>query len=355
MKKQTIFTTLLLAGILALGASAAEPVSECYAPERTATIDGVISEGEWDGATRLTLNISDTSTWSTGGAGIVGTTGYQALGHTDDDFSTDLAFMCDEQYVYILMTRKDSTLNFATDNYHTPYASDCGLMWFYDTEYSVQYGLQLLAGNKAGTPIIGYFFMDSDQSTSENLMDNGTAKAVTTVTGDTYIMEAKVELSAMDDFETVYKNGQIKVTWCAVNICEEGWDSDDGEHALWGTYNYQAQYIGVNDWELAPTLKFGEDANASTETVATTALAEEAAAEEPVVEEPAVEEVVEVIEEPVVEEIVEPIVTEEPEVVEETPVEEPVVTVAPQTFDIGIVAAVSAVLSAAGYALTKKK
>ncbi|MBE6710418.1 MAG: hypothetical protein E7579_04780, partial [Ruminococcaceae bacterium] len=66
---------------------------------------------------------------------------------------------------------------------------------------------------------------------------------------------------------------------------------------------------------------------------------------EPVVEEP-------VVEEPVVEEVVEETVVEEPvveEVVEETEEE------AAQTFDFGVIAAVAALVSAAGYALSKKR
>lgn len=79
------------------------------------------------------------------------------------------------------------------------------------------------------------------------------------------------------------------------------------------------------------------------------AVAEEPAAEEPVVEEPAVEEPA--VEEPIVEE---PAV-EEP-VVEEHVVEEPVVVEkAAQTFDMGVTAVISAVVSLAGYTLTKKK
>ncbi len=77
--------------------------------------------------------------------------------------------------------------------------------------------------------------------------------------------------------------------------------------------------------------------------------------EEPAVEEPVVEEVVE--EEPVVEEaVVEEAVVEEPaeEAVEEAVVEE-VVEEAAQTFDFGVIAAVVAILSAAGYAISKKR
>ena len=274
MKKFSIILAGLLAAAMAIGVTAAEPVTECYAPERAATIDGVVSAGEWDGATKLTLNISDTSEWSGSGAGIVGGTGY--ANHTDADFTTSLSFMFDKDYVYILMTRTDSTLQFTTDNYHTPYASDCGLMWFVDSD-GIQYGLQLLASDKSGKPHIGYFLMDADQGSSEDLTEAGNAECVTKVDGNSYVMEAKVALSAMDDFAEIYKVGDLHVTWCAVNICEDGFDFDNGSQ-LWGE-NYQAQYLGVNSWSDAPILKFGEDTGAAAETPAEEAPAAEATAE----------------------------------------------------------------------------
>ena len=259
------------------GTSAADqkvPVDVVEIPEKAVTVDGVIADGEWDGATRMLLNISNTSTWTENGAGIVGTDGWSKLGHTDDDFSTELAFTVDGENLYILLTRKDSTLNFASDNYHRPYSSDCALMWFYDPDYGAQYGLQLLAANKSGTPIIGYFFMDSDQNDSVNMMEDGYAEAVTKTTADSYVMEARVDMSGMDDFgHDMLATGNIRVTWCAVNICEDGWDSDDGQHVLWGTYNYQAQYKGVNDWDNAPAAKLsgGSSSGAGTDTAASDA------------------------------------------------------------------------------------
>ncbi|MBQ4591862.1 MAG: hypothetical protein IJP32_12120 [Clostridia bacterium] len=254
MKKFTLITAGLLAALIAaVPAFAADPVTECMIPEKAAVVDGVISAGEWDAATKLVLNISDTSTWSESGAGIVGTQGWLDLGHTDADFSNELAFMVDDTYVYILCTRTDSTLNFATDNFRTPYASDCSLMWFYDTEEMGQYGLQLLCADKSGVPHIGYFFTDAEQQNAVDLVAEGLAEAKTVITDNGYIMEAKVAFEGMDDFTLeMLKSGSVTVSYCSVNICEEGWDSDDGAHALWGTYNYQAQYIGVNEWFSAP-------------------------------------------------------------------------------------------------------
>ncbi len=98
-----------------------------------------------------------------------------------------------------------------------------------------------------------------------------------------------------------------------------------------------------------------EYANSIASVTGETVVAEEPVVEEaPVVEEPVVEEAP-VVEEPVVEEapvVEEPVIEEV--VVEEIAEEAPVVVEAPQTFDFGVIAAVSALLSAAGYALSKK-
>lgn len=181
---------LVFAMLAALPVSAADPVTECNVTEKSAAVDGVVSEYEWDDATKLTLNISDTSTWSEVGAGIVGTTGWSDLGHTDADFSNSLSFMAEGDYLYILLERTDTTLTFATDDFRRPYASDCSLMWFYNTSGDELFGLQLLASDKSGAPHIGYFYTDANQGSSEDLVATGDAAAVTTVTANGYVMEA---------------------------------------------------------------------------------------------------------------------------------------------------------------------
>lgn len=144
---------------------------------------------------------------------------------------------------------------------------------------------------------------------------------------------------------------------CAVNICEDGWDSDDGQHTLWGT-NYQAQYVVVNDWEKAPALVLGTDTTAAAETEAPAET--EAAPETETAPETEAETVAETEAAPetepetVAETEAAPETeaeTEAPEVVEETVKTE---ETAPQTFDIGVVAAIAGIVSLAGAAVAKK-
>ena len=96
--------------------------------------------------------------------------------------------------------------------------------------------------------------------------------------------------------------------------------------------------------------EYKANATRTAENTRTAGAAEEVVEEAPVVEEPVVEEA------PVVEEVVEEVAEETvvEEAVEET-VEEVVVEEAAQTFDFGVVAAALAAVSAAGYAISKKK
>ena len=111
---------------------------------------------------------------------------------------------------------------------------------------------------------------------------------------------------------------------------------------------------GTQHGDVAEVCFYGAPA-AAAPAVEETPVVEEPVVEEPVVEEPVVEEPV--AEEPVVEEVVEEVVVEvvvEEPVVEEV-VEEEVAPEAAQTFDFGVIAAAAAIVSAAGYALTKKR
>ena len=110
---------------------------------------------------------------------------------------------------------------------------------------------------------------------------------------------------------------------------------------------------GAQHGDVAEVCFYGAPASAAPaveETPVEEPVVEEAPAEEPVAEEVVEEAPVE--EEVVVEETVEEVVEE---VVEEAPAAEEVVEEAPQTFDFGVIAAAAALVSAAGYALSKKR
>ena len=117
-----------------------------------------------------------------------------------------------------------------------------------------------------------------------------------------------------------------------------------------GSYKY---FMFQSEGALSGCFQVSELVLCGTKVETAAPVVEEPVAEEPVVEEPVVEEPV--VEEPVlVEETVEEVVVEEP-VVEEVVVEEEVAEEAAQTFDFGVIAAVAAAISAAGFAISKKR
>ncbi len=225
------------------------------------------------------------------------------------------------------------------------------------------------------TAISGYTFVSGTNSFAnegpENLWDGDTATkfcanefptiSIAALDGE-YVIDGIIMATANDNAEY---NNRIPYEWAI-------YGSKDG--AAWTAIAYGDDYFfeetnftyyasAVNNTESYKYIMFQSEGGLSgtfqvSEVVVTGTKVEAAApvVEEPVVEEPVVE--APVVEEPVVEE---PVV-EEP-VVEETVVEEAVVeeTVeeteeeAAQTFDFGVIAVVAAIVSAAGYALSKKR
>ncbi|MBQ4354664.1 MAG: LamG domain-containing protein, partial [Clostridia bacterium] len=158
------------------------------------------------------------------------------------------------------------------------------------------------------------------------------------------------ELENRVDYEE--NMGQLDINQFAVGAFYYGTSPKDGGtpiRILPGAMDDVRIYNRALSQEEIKQLMNGEEPTAP--------VAETPAVEEPVVEEPAVEEPV--VEEPVVEE---PVVEEPKEEVVETPAVEEVVETpaveepaAPQTFDAAVIAAVSALVAAAGYAVSKKR
>ncbi len=143
-------------------------------------------------------------------------------------------------------------------------------------------------------------------------------------TNDTYVA-ANTDLGAAEPDFSVYWVGE-------------------GAYSIYRYVNINGEHGDVGEIEL-----YGNPASAAAEEAPAAA---EVPAEEAVEEAPAAEET------PVAEEVAEVPVAEDAEAVEETveaPAAEEAVEEAPQTFDAGIIAAVAAVVSAAGYAISKKR
>ncbi len=151
-------------------------------------------------------------------------------------------------------------------------------------------------------------------------------------------------------------NGEKRVFMDIPESAEQQWVSatftvDAGKHNFYLYAPTNMDDSTLKSCDVYSVELYGAPAAAEEAPVVEEAPAAEPVVEEaPVVEEPVVEEVV--VEEPVVEEVVEEIVEE---VAEEAPVVEETVEEAPQTFDFGIIAAVAALVSLAGFAVSKKR
>ncbi len=223
------------------------------------------------------------------------------------------------------------------------------------------------------TAITGYTFVNGSAGNAnegpENLWDNDTAtkfctastpiSSIAALDGE-YAIDGIIMATANDNaeynnrspFEWAIYGSADGVNWTALAYGDDYFFEETNftyyaaPLTTEGTYKY-VMFQSENG--LSGTFQVSE--------VVLTGTKVEAAAEAPVVEEPVVEEPV--VEEPVVEEaVVEEPVVEEPvveEAVVEEVVEETVEEEAAQTFDFGVIAAVVAIVSAAGYAISKKR
>ncbi len=272
---------------------------------------------------------------------------------TETDAKAEFRVMYDDNYIYVLEYVPDNTLwtsdlTLATYQYdttevcvslinsaNTSYDETCEF-WVGITPYGVRNtesskATALLGG---GTDVNDAEYLDVHTSL-ENDPENDTAEGywvewafnAKAIKEDLVMDEGTtigLEISVNDNAE--YNNRTMCMGWA------DATDGASGNPSVFGT------------------VVFGPKAGAE-EAPAEEAPVEEAPVEEAPVEEAPVEEAP-VEEAPVEEAPAEEEIVEAP--AEET-VEAPAEVTAPQTFDMGVIAAVAALVSAAGYALTKKR
>lgn len=154
---------------------------------------------------------------------------------------------------------------------------------------------------------------------------------------------ATIEGANEEDFSdavTLYLSVEEAGEFAYIDVSDEIEEADNTGYRYFRYINY------TTHGDVAEVELYGKAVDGSNPTYgAAEAVVEETAAEEAPVEEAAAEETTE--------EAAEEVVTEEAVVEEE--VEEEVVEEAAETFDFGVIAAVAAIVSAAGYALSKKR
>ncbi|MCQ2425078.1 MAG: hypothetical protein MJ070_02935 [Lachnospiraceae bacterium] len=262
MKKALVLlltlTMVLSAMLISVSAEGKAPVTEVEVPYKEATIDGVVDPGEWDGATALVLNISDTKDWTTPGAGLVGNKD-AALKLTDADFTNSIRLMYKDGYLYYLEERTDTTPFFRSANLTMPYCQDSTLVWFVDRWHTdvtpdslAVFPRSLKDGQVNEEPFISRGIQNK-QDDAEPLQD--TVYGVT-VTDNGFTLEAKIPLEQLGLTERYLALGLYGVTYCCVDITDPNFSGKNTD--LWAE-NFQAQYTGVNTWQDAPVIKLTGD------------------------------------------------------------------------------------------------
>ena len=226
------------------------PVGEVIVPYKTATVDGVVSEGEWDGATALVLNVEDTRGWYDNGAGIVGDTSVISS-HTNKDFTSSVRLMYADGYLYYLEERTDTTPFYGSSNELRAYCQDSTLFWLYNSKTKmVPDVFSVFAKNSDyndGKPYIVYAAGNNQDGAIELNIE-----IQSTVTENGFVIEAKIPLSETTVSEKDMALGYIRCTFCSVNIFNQGFSGNAEE--LWTGFGYQAQYTGVEQWRYSPSV-----------------------------------------------------------------------------------------------------
>lgn len=236
------------------GAAKTAFVPEMNVVDGIATIDGVMSPGEWDDCAEMKLALKDVmeDTGSGDGSGVVSNVSAVAeeivpAAHTNDDITVSVRFKEKDGYLYMLETRKDKTLLFTRDDADAPYASDGSIVFFV----------------KDGVQLADIFIMARTKSNPAPMFAkrlNGTemgelnaVEAISTVTADSFVLEAKFKLSDLALDENEFKTGKYGVTYCAVNVYNPAFDGETS--GLWNDNAYQLQYKGVGPWGESPMIK----------------------------------------------------------------------------------------------------
>ncbi len=311
-KMQKVATLVLSALLLSVSASAANNWTDDVVVEAgkgTPVVDGVVNEGEWFGAQELTITLDDPVVNEFGEY-----QGNWANEKPAGDFSASMYFMWDEEALYILDKRVDDHTSLAGDGTQ-PWAGSDGNLVFLQTIDSFESG-----NDEAWSHHIFYIVGDGADAnnyggTAWVRVANGSTNTQETVKRDQiktasaaidggWVMEVKVPWTVFEEeIPDFFPEDDAVIGMSLVPI-----DNDaDGDYSQISWFKV-ADALGVQggyDYGGWATLKL----------------------------------------------LPAPVVETEAEVVDT----EAGAATAPQTFDAGVIAAVAAIVSAAGYAVSKKR
>ena len=231
--KKLLVMLCALAMVFSLASLAA--VETVDVVKASATIDGVIGNGEWAGATAWQYKISDLSTSKTAeGLGIQGTGA-----ETCPDLTARISFMIDADYLYILETRSGDTTPFygsANPGLDAHEGDGSYLFFMKNGAYSNALGIvpqlkgKTVPGIGTGAPLA------SDK-----------AEIACTMTADGWVLEAKVKLSAIGFTYDDFANGIIGFSYCASNAMTDKLSAG----AATGGW-CQIDFEGIGVWNKGP-------------------------------------------------------------------------------------------------------
>ncbi|MBR7143246.1 MAG: hypothetical protein IKD06_06905 [Clostridia bacterium] len=202
-----------------------------------ATIDGVIADGEWAGATAWEHTMADMpATRATNGLGIQG-----SGNDTCPDMKVRVSFMIDADYLYILETRSgDTTPVFNQTNPGLEAENGDGSYLFFMKNGTYNNAIGIVPQLKGKTvPGVG----------TGAPMNSDNAEVACTMTADGWVLEAKVKLSALGYTYDDFANGIINLSYCAANmIASTGTASANAGNGGW----CQMDFEGVTVWAKGP-------------------------------------------------------------------------------------------------------
>lgn len=225
-----------------------------------ATIDGIVSPGEWDDCTEILIKLStaieDNLEGNPSGAGLVGGSPEDLVpaGQNDDDMTVSVRIKVDSEYIYILETRKDKTMHFTTEDAQVAYSSDGSIIFFCrDGENLNNVDIFAVADTVSKTgPQFSARFDNVD------IAPVSAVEAKATINAADFVLEYKLKLSDLKLTYADLKDGQYRVTYCAVNVYNEEFTGDVS--GLWAPNAYQIQYKGVGPWDESPIINVVEGA-----------------------------------------------------------------------------------------------
>ena len=206
-------------------------------PNATATIDGVVSPGEWDEATAIIIKSQDAL--ADFEAGIPGSH-YIFPNDGDPQNTAVIRFKINGGYLYMLEEKTaDNPWQFtgAEEDGIAPWMTSGSIVFF------VTKSENLNTSDLFITPTNPPQFAYRAQNDQEQRTPIKAAEAATVISADgkSIIVEAKIALSDLGLSEADFTGGDLLVTYCSIYAFDPDFAPWDG--------GYQTQYKGVGPWD----------------------------------------------------------------------------------------------------------